>query len=415
MQAALHLVIAGHIDHGKSTLIGRLLHDCGALPQEKIEEVRRASEREGRPFEFAFLMDHLREERARGITIDTCQYHLEYGGERITLIDAPGHNEFLKNMLTGASQADAAVLVVDGAEGVREQTQRHVYLLKLLGITQIAIALNKMDLAGWDAARFEAVAGELKAFARRIGMSFPHIVPMSASAGEGVLTRSSCAPWYDGPALFDVMRLFTRAVSRESAPAVFPVQNCIPVSGQSVLVGTVASGRVQRGQALTIHPGAETGSIRAIKVYPEERESAEAGESIGLVFESASAPRRGNVLAAAGAQLFDMPAVHASLFWLGPGRLESTDRIVYQTLFQESPVVSVQVLERLNSSTLDTLDPAQPLEPSEVAEAVLTFRDPLVTSTFQNEPELGRFTLLRDGRPVAGGVITAMADQQVSG
>src|SRR5512136_712406 len=161
MQEHLKFVIVGHVDHGKSTLIGRLLYDTDSLPDEKIEEVRRTCEELGREMEFGFVMDHLEEERSQGITIDTAQTFFKSGRRHYVIIDAPGHKEFIKNMITGASQAEAAIVIVDAGEGVKEQTKRHAYLLGMLGLSQVIVVINKMDLANFSEARFDELRDEM--------------------------------------------------------------------------------------------------------------------------------------------------------------------------------------------------------------------------------------------------------------
>ena len=186
---SLALVLVGHVDHGKSTLIGRLLCDTGSLPEGKMEEIEAAARAEGKEFEFGFILDHLHEERERGITIDTTQTFFTSPTRDYVIIDAPGHKEFIKNMITGASQAEAAVLICSVAEGVQEQTKRHAYLIELLGLEQVIVAYNKMDLVGFDRARFLEVKRDMGAFLDRIGVRPSIEVPISARDGDNVAER----------------------------------------------------------------------------------------------------------------------------------------------------------------------------------------------------------------------------------
>src|SRR5437660_2517004 len=174
----VRIVIVGHVDHGKSTLVGRLLHETGSLPDGKFESLKAVSARRGMPFEWSFLLDALQTERDQGITLDTSQIRFRTPSRDFVLIDAPGHAEFLRNMITGAAQADAALLIIDAAEGVREQTRRHGYLLHLLGIRQVAVAINKMDCVGFDAARFRALAAEASAHLRALGLLPVAVIPI---------------------------------------------------------------------------------------------------------------------------------------------------------------------------------------------------------------------------------------------
>ena len=195
----VRIVIVGHVDHGKSTLVGRLLHETGSLPEGKLEMLKAVSARRGMPFEWSFLLDALQTERDQGITIDTTQIRFRTGSRDIVLIDAPGHAEFLRNMITGASQADGAVLIIDALEGVRDQTRRHGYLLHLLGIKQVAVVVNKMDRVDFSAARFQEISDEISAHLTGLGVTPSAIVPISARDGDGVAEHTPRIGWYDGP------------------------------------------------------------------------------------------------------------------------------------------------------------------------------------------------------------------------
>src|SRR6195952_5711427 len=195
----VRIVIVGHVDHGKSTLVGRLLHETGSLPEGKLEMLKAVSARRGMPFEWSFLLDALQTERDQGITIDTTQIRFRTHSRDVVLIDAPGHAEFLRNMITGASQADGAVLIIDALEGVRDQTRRHGYLLHLLGIKQVAIVVNKMDRVDFSEARFKAISDEISAHLTGLGVTPSAVIPISARDGDGVAERTPRIGWYRGP------------------------------------------------------------------------------------------------------------------------------------------------------------------------------------------------------------------------
>src|SRR5262245_60571045 len=192
----VRIVIVGHVDHGKSTLIGRLLHEAGGLPEGKLDALKAVSARRGMPFEWSFLLDALQTERDQGITIDTSQIRLRTPSRDIVLIDAPGHAEFLRNMITGAAQADAALLMVDATEGVRDQTRRHGYLLHLLGVRQVAVVINKMDRVGFDQGRFEEIEAEITAHLVGLGLTPKSVIPISARNGDGVARRTPSIAWH---------------------------------------------------------------------------------------------------------------------------------------------------------------------------------------------------------------------------
>src|SRR5476649_2032327 len=186
----MRIVIVGHVDHGKSTLIGRLLHETGSLPDGKLDSLKAVSARRGMPFEWSFLLDSLQTERDQGITIDTSQIRFRTQSRDILLIDAPGHAEFLRNMITGAAQADAAILIIDATEGVRDQTRRHGYLLHLLGVRQVAVVVDKMDRVDFSADRFKEISDEISAHLTGLGVKPTAVIPISARDGDGVAERT---------------------------------------------------------------------------------------------------------------------------------------------------------------------------------------------------------------------------------
>src|SRR5271168_1974767 len=201
----VRIVIVGHVDHGKSTLVGRLLFETGDLADGKLETLQAASARRGVPFEWSFLLDALQTERDQGITIDTTQIRFRTRARDVVMIDAPGHAEFLRNMITGASQADGALLIIDALEGVRDQTRRHGYLLHLLGVKQVAIVINKMDRVDFSAARFNEISEEISAHLTALEVTPLAVIPISARDGDGVAALSPRTSWYDGPTVIDAL------------------------------------------------------------------------------------------------------------------------------------------------------------------------------------------------------------------
>src|SRR5690242_7773539 len=220
----VRIVIVGHVDHGKSTLVGRLLHETGSLPEGKLEMLKTVSARRGMPFEWSFLLDALQTERDQGITIDTTQIRFRTRSRDIVLIDAPGHAEFLRNMITGASQADAAVLIIDAAEGVRDQTRRHGYLLHLLGIRQVAIVINKMDRVGFSQQRYLEISSEISAHLNGLGVTPTAVIPISARDGDGVAARTPQVGWYKGPTVVEALDQLTPARAMTELPLRLPIQ-----------------------------------------------------------------------------------------------------------------------------------------------------------------------------------------------
>src|SRR5437867_9413726 len=210
----LNIVLVGHVDHGKSTLLGRLYADTGSLPDGRLEKVQAICRQQGKEFEYAFLFDAFLEEQEQGITIDTARTFFTWNTRQYIIIDAPGHKEFLKNMISGAARAEAALLLIDAQEGVKEQSKKHGYLLSLLGVRQVAVVVNKMDLVGYRQDVFEAIEKEYRAFLTQLKVSPERFVPVSAKRGEHIATRSRVMPWYTGPTELHTLGLFRKVTER---------------------------------------------------------------------------------------------------------------------------------------------------------------------------------------------------------
>ena len=261
----LRLVVVGHVDHGKSTLIGRLLLDTGSFLEGKYRAAGCRRRRRGVPFELANLTDALQAERDQNVTIDTAQVWFRTERREYVLIDAPGHREFVKNMVTGAATADAALIVVDANEGVQEQSRRHGYLLKLLGVTQVAVIVNKLDCVDYSAVVFERTAAEYGEFLSRIGVRAQISVPVSAVHGDNVANRSINTPWYDGPLVVDVLDAFQAPVADAHAPLRLPVQDVYRFDARRIIVGRVESGTVSVGDRLLFLPSGKQSTVKTIE------------------------------------------------------------------------------------------------------------------------------------------------------
>jgi sulfate adenylyltransferase large subunit len=393
------------VDHGKSTLIGRLLYDTDSLAEEKIEEIRRASERLGREMEFAFVMDHLEEEQAQGITIDTAQIFFRTGKRRYVIIDAPGHKEFVKNMLTGASQAEAALLIVDALDGVKEQTRRHACLLRMIGLDQVGVVVNKMDLVEYSAARFEQVKGETTEFLCSLGIKPAYTIPISARNGYNIVWRSDEMPWYEGPTVLDGLDSFSPRAPALERPLRFPVQDIYRMDDRNILVGRVEAGRIHRGDAVTFFPGAEKTRVRSIEILWKEKPEAEAGECIGVTIEDPLSIQRGAVACSDGAPPTITSALRANVLWMSDRPFKPGERLSLRLATQEVQI-EIKVERKMDSSTLEEIeeDPNIITE-TEIAALSIKTAHPIVIEDFSEVQELGRFVLVRDLDIVAGGII----------
>jgi bifunctional enzyme CysN/CysC len=388
------VVVLGHVDHGKSTLIGRLLLDTGSLPPARIEEIVASSRRRGLQTEWSFALDALQDERDQSVTIDTTRVWFRLDGRRFAIIDAPGHEEFLANAMTGASDADAAILVVDAERGVEDQTRRHVYLLGLLSIRRVIVAVNKID-AGADAAVFAAVGGAARAALGAVGVTADAVVPISARDGDNVVTRSSRTPWYDGPVLTELLSsVVPRADDAERGPLRIWVQDVYRRGDERVAVGTVRSGRVAVGDLLRVSPSKKTARVAALRAWPHDLDAAGPGTAVGVVFDEAVYVDRGDLLAPDA----DPPVIVRSLtlracwFDRDPPHIEETVRLRAGSADVSARIVAV--LEALDPRTL------QPAEHGVAARGMvysLTLQTTVPLALDQDE----RCAIVRGGIPVA--------------
>jgi len=410
VRAPFRIVVVGHVDHGKSTLVGRILGATGALDEGKVAYIKEVCEKRGMPFEWAFVMDALQAERDQGITIDTCQLRFRTESRPYVIIDAPGHKEFLKNMITGAASAEAAVLVIDALEGVQEQSRRHGYLLHLLGLEQIAVAINKMDLVGWDESRFHEVESEITAYLAGIGVRPTHVVPISARTGDNVATLSAVAPWYSGPTVLEALDGFRPSLVPPDMPLRLPVQDVYKFDQRRIVAGRIESGRVKVGDTLVFSPSGKTAKVATIEAWAGEdftETSASAGQSVGITLDDQIFVERGQI-----AHLPEHPPqagheLRARVFWLGKTPLEAGHRLKLKLATAET-VVEVIEIERV----LDVTDLAHyqgtEVPRNAVAEVVLRSRVPIAHESFTVNPRLGRFVLVGGWDIVGGGVL---ADQ----
>jgi bifunctional enzyme CysN/CysC len=316
----LQLVVVGHVDHGKSTLIGRLLFDTHSVPDGKKERIEAASRAEGMEFEYAFLLDALLEEQAQNITMDTTRVPFRTEKRSFTIIDAPGHKEFLKNMITGAASADAAVLLVDALEGLREQTRRHCFLLSLLGLRQIVVAVNKMDLVDYRPEVFEAIRVELGEFLAKLGVEPAYFIPISAKHGEGLLKGSAKMPWYHGPTLLQVLESFRANPPALGGPLRLSVQDVYRFDARRIIAGLVESGRVSVGDEIEFVPGGKRSRVKSIETWPQSdpppRGPVGAGSEVALTLEDELFVERGQIGAPPADKPYEARTFTARVFWI---------------------------------------------------------------------------------------------------
>ena len=281
----LNLAVIGHIDHGKSTFVGRLMYDAGAVPPHIIEKYREEAKQKGKEsFAFAWVMDSLKEERERGITIDIAHKRFDTDKFYFTVVDCPGHRDFVKNMITGASQADAAVLVVAAPDGVMAQTKEHIFLSRTLGINQLIVAVNKMDAVDYSETRFKEVVEQVSGILKMIGFKPAEIpfVPTSAFYGDNVVKLSDKTPWYKGMSMMQALDNLKQPEKPSTLPLRIPVEDAYTISGiGTVPVGRVETGTMKKGDKVVFMPGGATGEVKSIEMHHEEIPQAVPGDNIG--------------------------------------------------------------------------------------------------------------------------------------
>ncbi|MDR2140571.1 MAG: GTP-binding protein [Deltaproteobacteria bacterium] len=401
----LKLVFTGHVDHGKSTVIGRLLYDTGALPQGTVEKIKRVTAETGKNFEFAYLLDAFEEEQKQGITIDTTQLQFKTEKRDYVIIDAPGHKEFLKNMISGASDAEAAFLVVDAERGVEEQSRRHAHMLSLLGLKRIGLIVNKMDLVGFRQAVFEEIASGLDRYFKSLGLQVSLAIPLSALNGENIIKASELLPWYQGPTLIEALDQLEKTQAERKGLRL-PIQDVYKFDDRRVLVGRIESGQVKVGDEVRIHPSGKKTQVISLPAWLErdERQTAESGQSIGLMVADEFFNRRGEVIS----HLVDPPSVsnrfRASIFWLGREPLSQNHRYRLKLATSETEAEISEIVSLIDSSRLARLPAKGQVKQNEVAEVEISLQNPLAIDLFSEHQATGRFVLL-DGFDVSGGGI----------
>ena len=369
--APLKLVLAGHVDHGKSTVIGRLLHEAGALPEGKLDELKSVSERRGVPLEWSFALDSLQAERDQAVTIDTTRLALKLDGRDFVIIDAPGHREFLANMVSGASGADAAVLVLDAAEGLQEQTRRHAQLLRLIGLEQLAVAVNKLDMVDFSEARFRVLEREIRDFLAGLGLTPRTVLPLSARHGDNLARASERLRWFRGPTLIEALLGFTPAAPVDAAPLRLPLQDVYRQDDRRILVGRIEAGRLKRGDTLLFSPSNKRAQVRSLEAWPGAAPTeAGSGRSVGLTLDRPLFLERGEV----ASHVEDSPLLArsfgAAVFWLGAEPLAAGRELRLRIGTAEVPATVERIERVIDSDSLASLS-AKAVERDQVAEVVL--------------------------------------------
>jgi bifunctional enzyme CysN/CysC len=410
----VRIVIVGHVDHGKSTLVGRLLHETGSLPEGKLEMLKEVSARRGMPFEWSFLLDALQTERDQGITIDTTQIRFRTRSRDVVLIDAPGHAEFLRNMITGASQADGAVLIIDALEGVRDQTRRHGYLLHLLGIRQVAVVVNKMDRVDFSADRFKAISEEISAHLIGLGVTPTAVIPISARDGDGVAEHTARIGWYRGPTVVEAIDALEPARPLEQLALRLPVQAIYKFDDRRIVAGRIESGHLNTGDEIVIMPAGKIAKIKSVESWPvtpvngsHVTGSLGAGRSVGITLDRELFIERGDIIAHAGATPRDTRRIRARIFWLHDKPLSKGDPILIRLGTRESRASVVAIEMAVDPGQLSN-EETKAIARNHVGEIDISLAQPIAADPYSDNPRTGRLVIEINGRIAGGGLVLSV-------
>lgn len=409
----INLVFIGHVDHGKSTLVGRFLYDSGALSEQDYRKLKAEADEKGKgTFAFAYAMDHLKEERERGVTIDVAYKKFSGNKSEFTIIDAPGHRDFVKNMITGTSQADAAVLVVAAKEGIQPQTKEHVFLSQVMGIKQLTVAINKMDEINYDEAKFNELKGELEKLIGGIGFKTDTInfVPVSAWEGDNVVKKSEKMGWYKGKTLLEVLDTLEAPKLPTDKPLRLPVQDVYTIKGVgTVPVGRVETGIIKPGDKIIVQPTGAKGEVKTVEMHHEQMPQAVPGDNIGFNVRGLGKGdiTRGCVVG----HEKDPPTVAkdftAQIVVLNhPTAITANYTPVFHLHTAQLSCTLTELQKKLDPKTGQEKE-ANPkfLKTGDAAIVKVVPTKPVVAEEYKQFPQLGRFAIRDMGATVAAGMI----------
>jgi bifunctional enzyme CysN/CysC len=415
----MNIVIVGHVDHGKSTVIGRLLADTHSLPEGKLEQVRAQCELNSKPFEYAFLLDALKDEQAQGITIDAARVFFKSRRRPYLILDAPGHIEFLKNMITGAARAEAALLVIDAAEGVQENSRRHGYMVSLLGLRQLAVVVNKMDLVDWDQAVFDRIVREYGAFLDQVGIRPSCFIPVSGRGGDNIADRSANLDWYHGPTVLDALDAFRNEPAPVDRPFRMPVQDVYKFTKQGddrrIVAGTIESGTVNVGDMMIFYPSGKKSRVKAIEAFNRrEQHRAEAGWAVGFTLQEQIYITRGEI---ATVETEPRPQVttrlRVSLFWLGKEPMVKRKEYLLKLGTMRVTARVEEILRVMDASTLGAAEQRGVIQRHDVGECVLKLDRAIACDLAEDVPATSRFVIVDEYEIRGGGIVReALPDRQ---
>jgi bifunctional enzyme CysN/CysC len=410
-RAMVKVLTCGSVDDGKSTLLGRLLWDTGNVLEDHRGTLLRTAGNGAAP-DLSLLLDGLQAEREQGITIDIAWRYIDTPRRRLVFIDSPGHEQYTRNMATGASQADAAMLLVDARHGAKCQTRRHVAICNLMGIGHLILAVNKMDLVGWSAGRFYEIAAEFRELATDLGIAHATAIPVSALGGDNVVYRSPAMPWYKGPKMVDWLEALEPVAQAATAPFRMPVQLVLRAGSDfRGYAGTISSGCMAVGDPVLEPVSGLSARVRRIATMDGDLSRAEAGDAVTLQLDTELDIARGAVLAAPDRPPLVARALEARIVWLSERPLDSKASYLLRAATDLVPVVSLDVARVLDLERLQ-LKPATSCGANDLADCRIALARSTALDRFKESRGTGAFVLVDaiDGATVAGGVVTAVVE-----
>ena len=407
----MNIVIVGHVDHGKSTVIGRLLADTDSLPEGKLESVKEYCRKNSRPFEYAFLLDALKDEQAQGITIDTARCFFKTGKRDYIIIDAPGHIEFLKNMVTGASRAEAALLVIDAKEGIKENSKRHGHIVSMLGIKQVVVLVNKMDLMGFDNEVFNSIKSEFTEFLNKINIQPLNFIPISAFNGDNVAAKSDNTLWYEGPTVLEQLDGFANKKENRQLPFRMPVQDIYKFTEEHddrrIVAGTVLSGTVKAGDEVVFLPSKKKSVINSVEGFNTlPADTAYADQAVGFTLTTQIYIKPGELMVKVDeTQPVLSSRFRVNIFWVGHVPLIKNKNYKLKIGTMRIAVKLVEILNIIDAAELNIDTFKDQVERHDVAECILETAKPIAFDVISDIELTGRFVIVDNYEISGGGII----------
>lgn len=404
----LKIVVVGHVDHGKSTVIGRLLYDTKSIPEGKVESIKNNCKEKGKLFEYAYLLDAFEEEQKQGITIDTTQLQFFTQKRDYVIIDAPGHKEFLKNMISGAASAEAALLIIDAQEGIQEQSKRHGYILSLLGIQKVYVVLNKMDLIDYSQEAFNRIKQEMNDFLKSINVYPLQYIPISAFHGENIISKSQKMEWYDGEPIISAIDLIEKDKGIELKPLRFPIQDVYKFDDRRIIAGRIESGSLKQGDEILISPSNKATKVKTIEYWKDiqNAQTVSAGMSVGITLEDEFFNKRGEFISHRENPPLITDVFKANVFWMGKKPLQKEKKYKLKLATQEVESQIVAINKVIDATSLQTLEDAHEVKINDVAEITIKTKENISFDEFKNNQNTGRFVLVEGYDVSGGGIIT---------